>query len=689
LGQALERRRESSLFARALGRPGRDVLTTPGETVELSILFDSVLRRAARGVRFYLDGSPLAEVSLGEDREEVVRCHYRVAETLRGLYQVTWKVLGPGEVELDPPPGAGHLLLHVVTEEPVLALPAAMALAHRGAWREAVEALLGRGWAVFVYDLAETDRSDAVREALERHGLDCAVLSLPSSEAGFQTLGVDFRPLFLRTALRRLHAAGVPVVAAVAAGKMHAAIAGEPWLAPLSPDGFDRLPADRPHLEALEARARAFVSARDRSGRTFAWRLDQLTRTPPVEGNSVHVELDNRKAREAVFEAIEAARRHIHLQLYILDEGYFADHLAVRLIRKAREGVAVRVLLDAVYAREGLLGLRNKVAQVLSAEPGIEVLGNDPIPSTDALSSLALKHRDHRKLLVVDGVRAFVSGRNGGDVYYLGFDEVPVTDATPHARIPWLDAHAEVEGPLVTEVQRAFLAAWKRSGGTLEDERSLLPPLAPLGDARARLVLSEGVEDANVLGAYEALFDGARDHVFLLNDFPIFADLASAVRRALARGVRVVILTGSGVARRGDRTFFDGPLHRELFEYMTKARFEPLVRDGAELYEYATGPLPLVVCAGGEVLPYVHAKLLTADGRIASVGSANVDATASYWEREANVLIEDAATVAVLEGRIARLLERSHPVDPESEAWRGEAGRRALVARLWPEFLYS
>ena len=100
-------------------------------------------------------------------------------------------------------------------------------------------------------------------------------------------------------------------------------------------------------------------------------------------------------------------------------------------------------------------------------------------------------------------------------------------------------------------------------------------------------------------------------------------------------------------------------------------------------------PLEEVVARGGIVRPYVHAKLVTADGRIASVGSANLDATASYWEREANVVIEDPAVVGELEGRLEAMIATSHPLDLGSEAWAREATKRDLVARLWPEAFYS
>ncbi|MCA9634978.1 MAG: phosphatidylserine/phosphatidylglycerophosphate/cardiolipin synthase family protein, partial [Myxococcales bacterium] len=418
------------------------------------------------------------------------------------------------------------------------------------------------------------------------------------------------------------------------------------------------------------------------------WRLDALTGALAVAGNRCEVELDNRRARERLFALIEGARRSVHLQFYILRPGVFSERLAARLIRAARRGVRIRLIVDALYSTQDVLGITNPVVEGLAKEPGIEIVAASPI-SSEQIEVGAFKRRDHRKLIIVDGEVALVGGRNCSDEYYTGFDEVAITDWTPHERVPWLDAHVEVEGPLVAAVQRSFVTTWRRSGGPEAPDDELFAALREVGTTRARLVLHEGLVDTNTLGAYEALIESATRHLYILNDYPILASLREALLRALARGVRVVILTGSAVARRGDGRMLRGPLPRELFEYMTKHRLEPLIRAGAEVYEFATPPLPEIVVAGDVVRPYVHAKVMSADGQVASVGSANLDVTASYWEHEANVVIEDPAVVGPLEGVIEGLVAGSHRLDLSSEYWRREARQREISSTLWPETLYS
>ena len=161
------------------------------------------------------------------------------------------------------------------------------------------------------------------------------------------------------------------------------------------------------------------------------------------------------------------------------------------------------------------------------------------------------------------------------------------------------------------------------------------------------------------------------------------------MHRALARGVRVRLLTASAAARRDDGTFFPAPVHRQLFEFMVKARLEPLMQAGVEIYELVPPPSPNVVARGGRFRPYVHAKLVSVDAEVTSIGSANLDATASFWESEANVVVQDADFAAGVEAELQKLIDGSDALDLESEYWKRERAQRAVVKTLWPGVFYS
>ena len=177
--------------------------------------------------------------------------------------------------------------------------------------------------------------------------------------------------------------------------------------------------------------------------------------------------------------------------------------------------------------------------------------------------------------------------------------------------------------------------------------------------------------------------------MILVNDFPIVSTLERAIHRLLARGVRVELLTGNAAARRDDGSMFPAKIHRTLFEHMVKARLEPLMLAGVEIYEYTTAPTPTIVARGERVRPYVHAKMVCVDAKVCSIGSANFDATASFWESEANIVVEDPEFVARLEAELRALIDRSLRLDPASEYWKRERAQRAVVGTLWPVSLYS
>ncbi|MBC7173835.1 MAG: phosphatidylserine/phosphatidylglycerophosphate/cardiolipin synthase family protein, partial [Polyangiaceae bacterium] len=442
-------------------------------------------------------------------------------------------------------------------------------------------------------------------------------------------------------------------------------------------------------IASLAERHAALLERRGAARSEASFRLGVVTGAELVPGNLCRVELDNRVARETLFAAIEAAKEQVLLQFYIFEVSNFSEELAVRLIRRARAGVRIRILVDALYSQQNVLGATNPILVGLEGEPNIEVRAVEPIATPDRIETVRLKARDHRKLAVFDSERAFISGRNAGDAYYTGFDEVPIADFTHHDRIPWLDAHVEVEGPVVAQVIRCFRDSFTRAGGSPFELPPAPSPRTGRRAALARLVVHEGLSDANALAAYESIIDSARERVIVVNDFPVLPTLQAAVRRALSRGVEVIFLTGNGMARRGDGTFFRGPLYRELFEYMTKHRLERMLVEGVKAYEYQTLPLPNVVCRGGVLRPYVHAKLMLADRKVLSVGSANLDVTASYWEREANLVIEGGREVARVERIVGRLIRQSVPLDLRSPSWRREAPQRELVSRLWPDRIFS
>ncbi len=669
-------------------RPGRHQLVAPGEQVELGVELDAILAVAARTARFHVGSETLGPVPVLEDRAARVTFRPKEAGVLTWWYEVLddkGKVLDGGPEH--------QRIVHVVGGSPVAAVLGDVVLEAPAPTLDGIRALATRGWELVYLDATVRDRTRDILEAVRAKGLpEGAVLVHSSKDLEFSTLSVDFRHVLALLTVRRARAAGVPLVLVVGVPKWIQRAMDQGEILAVDPAALQDERSPGGVVARAEELARELVAARARTD-AYTWRLDRMTRTRIVPGNLCRVEFDNRRARAAVFRAIERARETIHLQFYIFKGCRFTRELARRLITKARAGVRVRLMVDAIYSAPELLGPARALLGGLEREPNLSVLPVDPITAASEIEALRLKQRDHRKLIIVDGEVAFVGGRNAGDEYYSGFDEVPVFDWTDAEEIPWLDAHVEVRGPLVAKVQAGFVRTWLRNRGPAIPSGDLGlarhdpdEAWAP-GSSSARFVVHEGIEDANALAAYEAIIDSARERVYVVNDFPVVASLAAALRRAAARGVVVRFLTGNGNARRSDGTLFKGPLPRELFEYVTKQRFGELMLRGVEVYEYSTPVLPNILTRGGTIRPYVHAKVLTADGRIASIGSANLDATAGYWERETIVVVQDPEFVASVDSALTTMFERSLRIDPESDYWRAEATKRSIVGSLWPSWM--
>jgi phosphatidylserine/phosphatidylglycerophosphate/cardiolipin synthase-like enzyme len=689
LGATLDRWGRHPSLRRLLGGVQRDVLTSPGERVELSATL-GVSAKLGTYARFYIDDEVVGEVPIGSTSE--VRTMIRAPEA--GIHRVAVKVSNDqGEVVSEV---IGHRLLQVASGRPVVLVHAALFLLHPpddptpGASPiEALRALVDAGFELVYFDIHEKNRDALIHEELLKQRLPPgAILVYSAEEEELRSMGVDFVGMFASTAIRRLRAKGVPVTAILTGRDEDSDRSRAEQVTVMAPSTAIRRALAGEFGPETEQAAQL---VRDReSSSPLDWRLDQTTESHLVGGNSFHAELDNEKARHRLFAAFEQAVSTIHVQFYMVRPSDFTELLIVKLIQRARAGVKVRFMVDALYSDEEVLGRLNPLILSLREEDNIEVLAVNPIESRTLVDVSRLKKRDHRKLVIIDGELAFVSGRNAADEYFSGFDEVPVHDNTRHESIPWLDAHVEVSGPLVRQVQETFMHTWHSQGGaTIPPDRHVLPELEASGSAAGRLVVHRGLAETNGLAMYEAMFDVAEDHVYIVNDFPILPALERAIYRLLSRDVRVRLLTGSATARRDDGTFFPAPLHRTLFEYMVKAKLEPLLQAGVEVYEFVPPPSPMIVARGGRIRPYVHAKIVSVDGLVTSIGSANLDATASFWESEANIVVQDAEFASGVEATLQELIDGSVVLDPESEYWKRERTQRAVVATLWPGMLYS
>jgi len=521
-----------------------------------------------------------------------------------------------------------------------------------------------------VVRLSANQRLDSLRRSLAEAGLADALLldaALELQDGAGTDLNARVDAVRLVRLARHLQADGLTVdrVAMAAAEGLIG-----PGLALWTVPGAAPPPPPRPEHRVPIAR-------------TTSERLARLCASEPQGGNEVSVELDNAQARQRWLALVEGATRSVHVQTYMFEDDAVAGRLAAALAAAAGRGVAVRILVDSVFSRYGSLGGHNPLLTRLATAPGIALLQFAPVHGLPGLTDLKL--RSHRKLLVVDGQAAVVSGRNLGATYLTGFDEVLVTPSTPGMTIPWLDAGAHLRGPIVREVEAAFLAAWVQAGGSPFE----LPPPGPAaGPSAVQLILHEGLRDTHTLDAYRSLIDGARQALSVVNTFPLQHELQQALLRALERGVFVRCLVGNVRPVHGARVAFpDAATAREVATQVIHGRLDSLARAGATVAEVAFAHLPGWDPAQGPVRPHVHAKLLVADGRFTAVGSANLDVTAGYWESEVLAVVDCVETAGRVEATLDALLATAVPFDTTDPTWQVLAGRRAWLSANWPSLV--
>jgi cardiolipin synthase len=282
--------------------------------------------------------------------------------------------------------------------------------------------------------------------------------------------------------------------------------------------------------------------------------------------------------------AIDAARMHILLEMYLVSSGHVAGQFIEALTRSRARGVRCCVVFDGF----GALGLSGGDRWWLE-EAGVELRIFNP-----------LRWRNHRKLLVVDGQVAFVGGAGLTDEF-----------AGPDA---WRELMIEITGPVVTDWQRAFAGTWRRLGPELALPDPLAVPLA--GGALGRLALSEARQHSVLANGVVRRIDAARTRAWIVSAYFVPSRrFRTALRRAARRGVDVRLLMPSA------RT--DHPWVRQA----ARRFYGKMLRNGVRIFEFQ----PRVL----------HAKMIVCDDWV-SIGSSNLDRWSFKWNLEANQEVADA-----------------------------------------------
>jgi cardiolipin synthase len=365
--------------------------------------------------------------------------------------------------------------------------------------------------------------------------------------------------------------------------------------------------------------------------------LAALLGTPPTEGNRVDVLRNGVEIFPAMLSAIEDARESVDIVTFVYWQGDIARRFATAFADAAGRGCRVRVLLDAVGAR--------KIDEELIDEmerAGCDVRWFRPLVDGGVPEIGTANHRTHRKILICDHEVAFTGGVGIADEW----------DGDARAADEWRDTHICVRGPAVAGLQAGFIDNWSDQIDDDFDPASEHPASGdPAGESRMMVVRGSAETGASELWRLMlTLISGATERVRIASAYFNPDDrLLEALRVASLRGVEVQVLV-------------PGPHADKRFVQLAgEACYATLLEAGVDIRTYDTSMM--------------HAKIVTVDRTVATIGSTNFNQRSTQLDEETNVVILDRHVVSILDEHFEHDLETSTIVDPADWADRGPVQR--------------
>ena len=384
---------------------------------------------------------------------------------------------------------------------------------------------------------------------------------------------------------------------------------------------------------------------------------EAIVGSPLTAGNRVVLLQDGPATYGAMLAAILAARDHINMETYILDDDDVGQRFAQALIDKQRQGVQVHLIRDSV----GTIGTPVAFFERMAAS-GIKVLEFNPINPSVVRKDWELNQRDHRKLLIVDGRTAFLGGINISSVYSGGSAGQGMR-ARPEASPAWRDTDLQLEGPVVAELQKLFLATWESQKGDPLAAKDYFPRLDSAGREVVRAIGSSPDEPYSLIYAtLLSAISSAETSVHITNAY--FApdpQLLAALEAAAGRGVDVKLILPSQT-------------DSWLVFHAGRGYYAQLLRAGVKIYERR-----------GAIL---HSKTALVDGVWATVGSTNLDWRSFLHNYELNAVVLGAEFGKQVQAMFEKDLAASETITLEQWERRPLHLRlKELTARLWEYWL--
>ncbi len=343
------------------------------------------------------------------------------------------------------------------------------------------------------------------------------------------------------------------------------------------------------------------------------------------DNNRLVVFKNGQEKFDDMFQAIRQAKSSIHLEYFNFRNDSISDLLFELLAQKASEGVKIRALFDGFGNSSNNRPLRKRHLEALRKR-GVEIYEFDPLRFPWFNHIL---HRDHRKIVVIDGCVAYTGGMNVADYYITGLPEFG----------EWRDIHVRVEGDIVAELQAVFIKFWNKITGQnvhgteyypgMRDAGSLFTGLAPDTCATAGKkkigVVNRDPETSgrSIHDTFVEAINRAQKQIQIINPYlTLCRHLRRALKRAIERGVDVQIMVSAKS---------DIPITPRIVEYYV----HKLMQKGAKIYFFEGG--------------FHHSKIMMVDSLYSFLGSANLNSRSLSFDYECNLLVADIPTTQTLQ----------------------------------------
>lgn len=367
----------------------------------------------------------------------------------------------------------------------------------------------------------------------------------------------------------------------------------------------------------------------------------------PTKRNSVEMLLDGEATFGAIEKALYNAEDYIHMEYFSIASDGLGTKIKNLLLERVKAGVSVRVLYDAVGSWH--MG-RPYIEELRSA--GVEI---EPfMPTAFARFRSSINHRDHRKIIVVDGRLGFVGGLNIGDMY-LGLK--------PKMGY-WRDTHIQVSGEAVRELNREFLSHWGQCTGKYMDYHGFayVPPTEADTTPVQIATSGPGKDFRAIADGYFYMIASAERRIWITTPYLVpGSSICTALIVAAKSGIDVRIIIPS----EADHT---------LVFWASQFNVDQLLRSGVRIFSYRNG--------------FIHAKTAVMDGAIVSVGTANLDTRSLEVNYEIQAFIRSRSVAEEFERAFLDDLEKCHEETLANRQNRPFYKKvQDAVGRLWSSLL--